>query len=153
MKKFLLITVVILAGTFFCFAEKPADGFYILEILGSPETFDLEIRGDEWIVNFSDEYNATSVTYNEQNSTIKIPVLGELCDTFHYEINEDYIDLFFTGNINSSFSSSFTGLFDGMKYANSVSADAVAIIERELMKIFYSMPIIRLIHKLPVQDY
>ncbi len=147
MKKTLLLSAFLLAAIPACFATKPADGVYIVEIIGSPQTFELVIKGDQWIDESSEEEKVNTVVYDEASSTVVIPFLSELCDSFSYVIANGYVDLYFSGEVNIGFVESFSSSFAEMKGANSVSADAVAVLEKEFLKIFYKMPIIRLRQK------
>ncbi len=147
MKKALLLSAFLLVAIPACFAAKPADGVYVVEIIGSPQTFELVIRGDKWIDESSEEGKVNVVVYDEANSTVVIPFLSELCESFSYVIARGYVDLYFSGDVNIGFVESFASSFAEMKGANSVSADAVAVLERELINVFYKMPIIRLRQK------
>lgn len=148
MKKLLILVLFLCAAAASVYAEFPASGKWYIEILGTPETYGLEINGNEWNLTLDGGIKTTlKVTIDEAKKTIAIPIFAAVADYFIYDDQaaQGYIDLYVGEKFNLNLFDAMIGSLQGLKGINGVSSDAVDKMVLLMQDIFLKVPILRLI--------
>ncbi|GMO39303.1 MAG: hypothetical protein Ta2B_19020 [Termitinemataceae bacterium] len=146
MKKILVCAFFAALISVAAYADIPAKGKYLVEIIGTSTTLILEINNTEWSFSSEDDLDAevTTVKIDKKNKRVYIPMFEELAEYFVYKETKEYTDLYFGEKYNLDIADIMIDSMGEMNGVNSVTDDFVSYIVEKVIKIFQEVPIIRL---------
>ncbi|MDR2782362.1 MAG: hypothetical protein LBB48_00710 [Treponema sp.] len=122
----------------------PVAGNWKLQIIGMPEEFPVMINGTTWTFKVNGAETPQIVAIDNNERTVRIPLLSGLADYYFFEIKNGYVDLKVGGKFNMPVFDAMRGGMTELEGINDVTDAFIEKITAEIEAAFYKVPIMRL---------